>query len=387
MRTTRMCRTGLKKIVSKSLTVVFLITVAALCFQHRFSHAQSGSEWQKAIHPRSWNFPRDHGAHREYRTEWWYFTGNLSDAAGARFGYQLTFFRFGIRRSTLMDDNPWHLRDLFMGHFAVTEEAENRFRFAELISREGPGLAGARSEGMQIRLLNWSAVMEDSSIHLEAKDGPLKLDLVLKPRKPLVFHGNNGLSMKGEGTGQASFYTSFTDIATEGTIRIETNRPPIPVRGTSWFDHEFGSNQLALEQEGWDWFSLHLSDGSDVMLYLLRKQGGLTEPVSSGTFVNPDGSTQHLSLSDFSLVVLDHWESPRSAARYPGKWRILIPSRGVDLLVTPLIANQELITTASTGVVYWEGAVTGDGYSGDRKITAEGYIELTGYAGSLGGLF
>ena len=387
MRTTRMCRTGLKKIVSKSLTAVFLITVAALCFQHRVSHAQSGSAWQKAIHPHSWNFPRDHGAHREYRTEWWYFTGNLSDTAGARFGYQLTFFRFGIRKSASTNDNPWHLRDLFMGHVAVTEEADNRFRFAELISREGPGLAGARSDRMEVWLLNWSATMENSVISLKAEDGPLQLDLVLTPRKSLVFHGNNGLSMKGEDTGQASFYTSFTDCATEGTIRIETNGPAIPVRGKSWFDHEFGSNQLALDQEGWDWFSLHLSDGSDAMLYRLRKKGGLTEPVSSGTFINPDGSSQHLSLNDFSLVVLDHWESPRSGASYPSKWRILIPSRGVDLLVTPLIANQELITEASTGVVYWEGAVTGDGYSGDRKITAEGYIELAGYAGSLGGLF
>jgi predicted secreted hydrolase len=382
-----MCRAGLKKIVSKSLTVVFLITVAALCFQHRFSHAQSGSEWQKAIHPRSWNFPRDHGAHREYRTEWWYFTGNLSDTAGARFGYQLTFFRFGIRKSASTNDNPWHLRDLFMGHVAITEEADNRFRFAELISREGPGLAGARSEGMQIRLLNWSAVMEDSSIHLEAKDGPLKINLTLTPLKPLVIHGADGVSIKGETAGQASFYTSFTDLATEGTIRIEPGASAIPVTGKSWFDHEFGSNQLAQDQEGWDWFALRLSDGSDVMLYRLRKKGGLTEPFSSGTWVNPDGRSQHLALKDFSLEVVDHWKSPQSGARYPATWRILIPSRGIDLLVTPLTANQELITTASTGVVYWEGAVTGDGMAGDTKITAEGYIELTGYAGSLGGIF
>jgi predicted secreted hydrolase len=382
-----MYRTGLTKRVIITLTVLLLITVAALVFHHRFSHAQSGSEWHKAIHPHSWNFPRDHGAHRDYRTEWWYFTGNLSDPAGARFGYQLTFFRFGVRRHASMDDNPWHLRDLFMGHFAITDEAENRFHFAELISREGPGLAGARSDGMSVWLLNWSAAMEDSVISLEAEDGPLRLKLTLKPLKPLVFHGNNGLSMKGEGTGQASFYTSFTDLATEGSIRIEADGPAIPVRGKSWFDHEFGSNQLAHDQEGWDWFSLHLSDGSDVMLYLLRKKGGLTEPVSSGTFVNPDGSSHHLSLSDFSLVVLDYWESPRSKARYPGMWRLLIPSRNLDLLVTPLIANQELITAESTGVVYWEGAVTGDGNAGDRKITAEGYVELTGYAGSMGGLF
>jgi predicted secreted hydrolase len=240
---------------------------------------------------------------------------------------------------------------------------------------------------MDVWLLNWSAHMEDPLIFLEAQEGPLQLKLALTPLKPLVFHGTHGLSMKGEGKGQASFYTSLTDLATEGTIKIATDGPAIPVRGKSWFDHEFGSNQLAHDQEGWDWFSLHLSDGSDVMLYLLRKKGGLTEPVSSGTWINPDGSSQHLSLSDFSLVVRDHWQSPQSGASYPSKWHILIPSRGLDLLVTPLIANQELTATESTGIIYWEGAVTGGGIAGDKKITAEGYIELTGYAGSMGGIF
>jgi predicted secreted hydrolase len=378
--------TGLKKRISISMTVL-LGAAVGLCLDHPCSHAQSASEWEKAIHPRNWSFPRDHGAHREYQTEWWYFTGNLSDASGKRFGYQLTFFRFGIRRDVPMNDNPWYLRDLFMGHLAVTEASSNRFRFTERISREGPGLAGAACDGMRVRLLNWSATMEHSVISLAAEDGPLKIYLTLTPLKPLVIHGADGVSIKGAAAGQASFYISFTDLATEGSIRIEADGPEIPVRGKSWFDHEFGSNQLAPDQEGWDWFALRLSDGSDFMLYRLRKKCGLTEPFSSGTWVNPDGTSHHLALKDFSLEVVDHWTSPRSGARYPTKWRILIPARGIDLLVTPLIANQELITTDSTGVVYWEGAVTGDGHAGDTKITAEGYVELTGYAGSMGGLF
>jgi predicted secreted hydrolase len=286
-----------------------------------------------------------------------------------------------------MNDNPWHLRDLLMGHFAVTEASNNRFRFAERISREGPGLAGAACDGMRVRLLNWSATMEHSVISLAAEDGPLKISLTLTPLKPLVIHGADGVSIKGEAAGQASFYTSFTDLASEGTIRIEPGAPAIPVAGKSWFDHEFGSNQLAQDQEGWDWFALRLSDGSDLMLYRLRAKGGLIEPVSSGTWVNPDGTSHHLALKDFSLEAGDQWRSPRSGARYPATWRILIPSRDLDLLVTPLMANQELITTDSTGVVYWEGAVTGSGSAGDQKITAEGYVELTGYAGSMGGIF
>lgn len=378
---------GLKKVVNSFLTVTFIILVAEVFFHHSFSQAQPGSEWEEAIQPRNWNFPRDHGAHREYQTEWWYFTGNLSDESGARFGYQLTFFRFGIRRTVSMDNNPWQLRDLFMGHFAITEGAKDRFQFAEKISREGPGLAGARSDRMEVWLFNWSAKMEDSTVFLKAEDGPLQLDLVLTPLKPLVFHGTNGLSLKGENKGQASYYTSFTDCATQGSIRVENNGPAITVQGKSWFDHEFGSNQLDQDQEGWDWFSLHLSDGREVMLYLLRRKGGLPEPASSGTLVEVDGSSHHLTLRDFSLQVLEQWESPRSGGVYPSKWRMLIPSFSVDLLIIPLIKNQELTTTESTGIVYWEGAVTGAGDAGDRTITAEGYVELTGYAGSIGGVF
>ena len=378
---------GLKKVISSLLTVVFLILVTEVFIHHSFSQTQPDSEWKEAIHPRNWNFPRDHGAHREYQTEWWYFTGNLSGASGKQYGYQLTFFRFGIRSTVSTNNNPWYLRDLFMGHFAITEEVEDGFRFAELISREGPGLAGARSDRMEVWLFNWSAKMEDSVISLKAEDGPLKLNLLLTPLKPLVFHGTNGLSLKGQNPGQASYYTSFTDCATQGSIRVENNGPAITVKGKSWFDHEFGSNQLDEDQEGWDWFSLHLSDGREVMLYLLRKKGGMLEPASSGTLIEADGTSHHLSLQDFSLEVLEQWESPQSGALYPSKWRILIPSFGVDLLITPLIANQELTTTDSTGIVYWEGAVTGSGDGGNKKIEAEGYVELTGYAGSIGGVF
>ena len=376
-----------KMVFKLSLTVLFLFLMATVLPHLGFCQTQPEGEWVEALQPRNWNFPRDHGAHPEYQTEWWYFTGNLNDNSGSRFGYQLTFFRFGIRPDMPMNINPWHIRDLFMGHFAITEEAEDRFRFAEKISRGGPGLAGAREERMDVWLFNWSAHMEGSLIHLKAEDAPLQIDLELSPLKPLVFHGNKGLSTKGEGTGQASFYTSFTDLATEGTIRVSKNGPAIKVQGQSWFDHEFGSNQLSEDQEGWDWFSLHVSDGRDLMVYFIRKKGGLLEPASSGTLVERDGTTHHLSLNDISLKVLEEWESPQSGALYPSKWQILVPSFGVDLLVTPLIPNQELITTDSTGIVYWEGAVQGEGTSNYKQVSSEGYVELTGYAGSIGGIF
>ncbi len=349
--------------------------------------AQAGEEWVQAVEPRDWNFPRDHGAHPAYRTEWWYFTGNLSDASDRHVGYQLTFFRFGVRREIENGGNPWQVRDLYMAHFTVTQVEENNFSVAERISRTGPGLAGARTDRMEVWIYNWSAVMRNSLIVLEARDDALELKLTLKPDKPLVFHGDNGLSKKGAGTGQASYYTSFTSLETRGFLRVGANGPKREVKGTSWFDHEFGSNQLAQNQEGWDWFSLHLSDGRDLMLYFLRRTGGSIEPASSGTLVEADGTARHLPLEAVSLEVLDQWKSPASGGNYPSRWKIDVPACKLELVIAPLVRNQELITSESTGIIYWEGAVGGAGTSNGQQVTAEGYVELTGYAGSLGGVF
>jgi predicted secreted hydrolase len=343
--------------------------------------------WVRVIGPRIWNFPRDHGAHPEYRTEWWYFTGNLMDDAGSRYGYQLTFFRQGIRSKVPDQAGSWDIRDLYLAHFAITGGAKSKFRSSERVSRAGPGLAGARIDGMDVWLLNWSARMEGSEISLEAKSPAMELTLKLTPRKPPVLHGQNGFSKKGPGEGQASYYVSFTDLGTHGFLKIQPKSSRIAVRGKSWFDHEFASNQLSPNQQGWDWFSLHLSDGRALMIYFLRLKDGSFEPASSGTLVLPDGKARHLKLADISVSSLNRWKSPRSGGEYPSRWRIQVPSAGVDLVFGPLVADQELNTEGSTGVTYWEGAVTGKGNSAGQAVSCEGYVELTGYAGSLGGIF
>ena len=184
-----------------------------------------------------------------------------------------------------------------------------------------------------------------------------------------------------------SYYTSFTDLKTHGYLKATQGGHRMKVHGTSWFDHEFGSSQLAEEQQGWDWFSLHLSDGRDLMIYLLRKEDGSLEPASSGTLIEPDGISSHLRLSDVSVSVRDHWRSPKSDARYPSQWEIMVPAHNISLKVAALVANQELDTRKSTGIIYWEGAVAGEGVSRNQKVTCEGYVELTGYAGDLGNLF
>lgn len=346
-----------------------------------------GQDWAQALGPRRWSFPRDHGAHPEYRTEWWYFTGNLSDRAGRRYGYQLTFFRQGLRREPLRPSNPWSVRDLYLAHVAVADPSTGRFRYADRTSRTGPGLAGASTAGLEVWLLGWSARTQGDPIRLRAGTIDLALDLELTPRKPVVLHGEGGLSRKGPGPGQASYYASVTDLATSGRLRLGRSGPWLEVTGTSWFDQEFGSNQLAADQRGWDWVSLHLSDRRDLMLYVLRRTDGAVEPSSSGTLVEPDGTARHLFLSDLALIPLSHWTSPRTGARYPNRWRLRVPSAGIDLELTPWLADQELVTGASAGVVYWEGATGGHGVSEGKPVRCEGYVELTGYGGSLGGLF
>ncbi len=366
------------------------ITFFAWCFfaVSLLSPAWASDGWKQATGPRAWDFPRDHGSHPEYRTEWWYFTGNLSDntGTGSRYGYQLTFFRQGIRSKLPNPSGPWDIRDVYLGHFAISDIAKKKFQYAERISRSGPGLAGASTENLHVWLLDWSARMTMSGIILKARHDRMEVDLTLMPRKPLVFHGQNGLSRKGHGEGQASYYTSFTHLETNGFLKTSSNTR-IAVNGQSWFDHEFGSNQLTAEQKGWDWFSLSLSDGRDIMIYFLRRTDGTIEPASSGTLVEADGTTRHLNLPEISVKVLERWKSPRSGGHYPSRWAIQIPSAGIDLTIAPSLADQELVTKGSTGVTYWEGAISGQGASQSRSVTCQGYAELTGYAGSLGSLF
>lgn len=365
----------------------FNLTLLLVLFCFYTGGATYGADWRQAVEPWTWSFPRDHGSHPDFRTEWWYFTGNLEDAAGKRYGYQLTFFRQGVSLQPKDPQNPWSIRDLYLAHFTLTDVTPGRFSFAERLSRKGPDLAGAAQDAMDVRLLNWSVKMEGNTIRIEARHHDMDLILKLTPRKPVVLHGEQGLSKKGAKPGQSSYYYSITDLQTDGTIETPGSQFPIRVRGTSWFDHEFGSNQLAEDQIGWDWFSVHLSDGHDLMIYFLRRSDGSVEPTSSGTLVTATGEAIHLRLADISVEVLDHWKSQRSGGTYPSQWRIFIRPANIRIVLTPLVSNQELVTGGSTGVTYWEGAVAGTGTSGGKGVTCEGYVEMTGYAGSIGGTF
>ena len=207
----------------------------------------------------------------------------------------------------------------------------------------------------------------------------------LTPEKPPVIHGDNGVSQKAAGAGNASHYYSLTRLATAGRLTYQGRT--FPVQGLSWMDHEFSSSQLAPYQAGWDWFSLQLDDGRELMLYVLRHQDGSADPFSSGTLVDPQGNSQHLQLSEFTIQPLKKWQSPRSKAVYPAGWKITLPQQGYELELHPTVPNQELLTSRSTRITYWEGSVRASGTHYGQPVHGRGYVELTGYAGQLGGKF
>jgi predicted secreted hydrolase len=377
----------MKDCLKKSLLRLLSFLAVMGYFYYGYFVMAYANDWRQAIGPCKWVFPRDHGSHPEFRTEWWYFTGNLTDPSKKSFGYQLTFFRQGVLYQANDPSHPWAIRDVYLTHFTLTDVSASQFWYADRASRKGPGLAGAAEGGMDVWLLNWMAKMEGNKIKLEARHQGMELSLDLVPQKPLVFHGKNGLSQKGPMEGQASYYFSYADLEAKGVIKTPGSQASIRVDGISWFDHEFGSNQLTPNQVGWDWFSLHLSDGQDLMIYFLRRKDGSVEPTSSGTLVKRSGEGIHLKLSDINVEVHGYWKSPKSGGRYPSRWRIKVPSARIEIEIASLVPSQELLTEGSTGVIYWEGAVAGKGTSAGRSVTSEGYVELTGYAGSLGGLF
>lgn len=335
-------------------------------------------EFQPARPGWTYRFPRDHGAHKEFQTEWWYYNGHLWDARGRAFGYQLTFFRVGLTRERPAPQaSRWRAREVILAHLAVTDRQGKRFRFREKAGRANLGLAGAETDRYRVWIENWQAEERAGVQVLQAGDSSLGLDFTLSPATPPIVHGFQGISQKGEGIGRASHYYSLTRIPTKGRLRIGAET--LAVTGLSWMDHEFGSNQLQPHQVGWDWFALQLTEPLDLMLYQIRHQDGRPDPHSSGTLVLPNRQISPLGLADFSLDVFQYWTSPHSGARYPAGWEISLPAQKLSLRLIPWVADQELLTAKSTRVTYWEGAVAVTGTWQGRPVQGHGYVEMTGY--------
>lgn len=363
-----------------------LLGLASLPLMPLLSRAGTGTDggWRRVDGPLELEWPRDHGAHLDTRTEWWYLTGLVADAGGTELGFQLTIFRSGIEpgrpsegRSTLRAHHA------LAAHLAIADVRAGRVACAERVRRLGAGLAEVSERDLDARIEGWSIRRSGPGrLAISAADRVhgIGLDLELEAAKPLVLHGVRGYSRKGSDPGNASIYSSWTRLAARG--RVRSGGREHDVRGGAWYDHEWGTSQLGEGVVGWDWFSLRLADGRELMLYHLRRADGSPEPFSAGTLVERDGTPRSLAPGDFSIEVRGTWRSPRSGGVYPAAWTLRVPGAGLELDVLPRVKDAELDTRGSTGVVYWEGPVRAEG-----AIRGEGYVELTGYAGDLAGRF
>lgn len=328
-----------------------------------------------------YEFPRDFYNHADFRTEWWYYTGNLHSADGKRrFGFELTFFRQGIEgQGQARPAGVWDVRDVWLAHLALSDLDGQRFFHTERLNRSGAGTAGAEQSQARVWNGNWEAKWLPDGQRLQAVAGEFGFNLALHPVKKPVVHGVDGVSQKAPGAGHASNYFSQTRLKTSGTIRI--GGQSFTVDGLSWMDHEFFTSRMDANQSGWDWFSLEFEDGSEMMLYRLRRKDGSADGYSSGTYVDPQGRATHLKLADFSLTPGKIWTSPATGGQYPVGWTILVPSLGLNVALTTRLAGQELVGANKASPTYWEGAIEVIGAKQGHPVKGAGYLEMTGYAG------
>jgi predicted secreted hydrolase len=374
----------------------------------------------RAVEPRTFEFPRDHGPHPDFHHEWWYVTGNLDSDTGERFGFELTIFRVGLvppatnaagvgigagaRAGVDAADgagaaaaatgagagaagagaagaagaevgtpvaaptrSAWRTRELYAAHFAITDVARGTFKFSDQYSRGALGLAGAQAQPFHVWLNDWEL---GSTIHARGQGYELTLDTGALGEP--VLNGDRGLSRKSAEPGAASYYYSIPRISVHG--KLVRDGVALNVHGLAWLDREWGSGSLGAKEQGWDWFAFQLQDGSALMFYSLRNQGGTRDPNSSGTWIDASGHGRPLAADQVLIDVSDHWTSPRGG-RYPSRWRVRVPSAGLDVEVRPVLADQELGTRPR----YWEGAVDLRGTESGRDIAGRGYVELVGY--------
>lgn len=301
-------------------------------------------------------FPRDNEPH-ENLSEWWYFTGHLRDEEGREYGFEFVIFKGDRGRE-----------GGFSAHFAVTDGEAETFEFAERTSYLD---GGRRGEGLDLCVGGWTLAGGPEAFAVAAAMPGYELDLALKPLKPASIHDEDGLLDFGEYGW--SYYYSYTRMEVSGNLMTASG--PVEVTGEAWMDHQWG-DFVSVGSGGWDWFSLQLADGRDFTASMVRSQEGEVV-LDYGTLVGADGVARHMSEADFEIEATGEWTSERSGATYPAGWRLTIPAEEIDVVLEPVLADQELDTMASTGIIYWEGAV--EAMAGGVRV-GRGYVELTGYA-------
>lgn len=335
--------------------------------------------FERAVAPRAFRFPDDLGAHPTFKLEWWYYSGNLQAADGRRFGYQFTIFRQGLRppRPAAQDQSAWRAGDAYLAHFAISDAAGGQHREAVRLSRGGAiGLAGAQAQPFRVWLEDWQAAGDAQRMAVRAADPEqaMAVDLQLEALKPPVLQGEQGLSRKSAGVGNASYYFSLPRMRTQGTLTLDGKR--VAVSGQSWMDREWSTSVLDAGQVGWDWFALQLDSGDELMWGQLRRADGQIDPFSLGALIDQRGGVTHFRREELELRVLETWRSPQTGGVYPVRWQMRVPARGIDVEIRALIPDQEM----RAGFRYWEGAVDVGGSLAGRPVSGSGYVEMTGYA-------
>lgn len=343
-------------------------------------------QWKSALPGYHYEFPRDHFSHPDYRTEWWYYTGNLRAPDGHHFGFELTFFRFATatpEQAKRDAGKVWSPDQVYLAHLALSDIDGKQFYHTERLNRAGPGLAGAALNDHRYWNGNWKVQWLPNSDDqtLEAVCDRFKLRLQLHPSKQFVIQGKDGVSRKGPEPGNASHYISFTRLTASGELTY--NNRQYSLTGLAWMDHEFFTQLLDATQAGWDWFAIQLNNNEELMLYRLRKKSGRGDPYSSGTYIDSEGKAHFLDGSQLFFSSSGKWTSPQSGVTYPMSWQIRIPSLGLQLAEQTALNDQELFSENSVTAAYWEGAVTYNGYLHAQPAQGVGYLEMTGYGKPL----
>ena len=374
------------------LCVLLALSACAPAQDARFASAnvisalsgEADAGFARALTPIPFDFPRDHGPHPEYHTEWWYYTGNLAAESGREFGYQLTIFRSALRPEMVERSSDFATNQAYMAHFAVTDVIGREHAHFERFSRGAADLAGANGEPtFAVWLEDWRIEQSapgsyDLVAQAQTDEGPIGLELTLEETRAPLLHGDQGLSQKGPEAGNASYYYSLVGLRSAGVVTLGDER--VEVTGLSWMDHEYGTSALSENALGWDWFSLQLENGAVLMFAQIRTADGGLIPQFTGTYVDAAGKQYTIEAGEPAVTVVASWTSPHTGSTYPAAWELEIPAHALQFRIEPLVADQEMNSSYS----YWEGAVRAVGTVDGRQIEGRGYVELTGYSSAAG---
>ena len=336
-------------------------------------------------------FPRDHGSHPDFAIEWWYITGHLFATNDAQFGFQATFFRRALLPPGATNNSTsaaFGNDQIYLAHMALVDKTSGKFIYQEKLNRAGWD-ANSSTKTLDVQNGNWSLRLAPEKIggrenfELQGSVGAdAAFVLNLSPKKPMVIFGTNGVSRKAADAQASSHYLTFPRLAVAGTLMLdETN---LAVTGEAWMDHEFSSSQVGAGQVGWDWLSLQLFDGRELMAYRMRRNDGSTDPFSTVAWIDAQSVVRQIGPDKFTWKILQHWRSPKSGSDYPSLVELSaenpVTGKTENFIVQPFVANQELVGKVG-GVGYWEGACRV--LDENKKEIGRAYLELTGYIESL----